>query len=385
MENNPDTENEHINDLYIKFGIIYENQFVVLDDAKHVIGVYSQDPGKLIFRDAYYGFLIEFEKERYINYSITNLVYDDKTRSLFSGNNHGRLFRHKVDAQNKTCPIVKDYGNLGIGSITSSDQFLHLVFFGGNRGKIRVFDVSTDKLLSGYIETSIRYIYSLQVCVKSHEQIHLAVSGAYPDYSEDKTDLFDLTDFLLNDPIIFKKLYLEYSIDELDTILKQRSTIQSQANRIKSLTRERDSYRQKLNELQTKYEDLQKKNDLLQKQNTQAIKAFKLLKTEFEKTSKDYVKKINLLYQHKSKRTTIGAKKSLIGNRWFDETDPLVIIRDLKEDLQDAKLENQRLENSMFDVLIKKKKIEKESQAKSDRINGLQNQLIAIQQVVGQR
>ena len=79
---------------------------------------------------------------------------------------------------------------------------MHFVFFGGTESKIRVLDMLTSKLLPGQLKPSVKDIYSLQACVKSQYEIYLAVSESDLDYSDDKTDLFDLTDFFRNGPVI---------------------------------------------------------------------------------------------------------------------------------------------------------------------------------------
>jgi len=142
---------------------------------------------------------------------------------------------------------------------------LHFAFFGGNDSKIRVLDLSTCELLPGHLETSIKYIRSLQVCVKSNNQIYLAVSGCEPVYSKDKTYLFDLTNLLPNNLVIFQILNLEYLINDEETVLPQPSTVKSQAGKIKKLIQERDWYKAKFIEIRSKYNDLKERLDLLYK------------------------------------------------------------------------------------------------------------------------
>ena len=104
---------------------------------------------------------------------------------------------------------------------------------------------------------------------------------------------------------------------------------------------------------------------------------------ESDRKYDQFSRKMNLLYQHRSNRTTIGNKMPLIGSGLFDETDPLVIIRDLKEELQEEKYRYKKLEGSMYDVLTQKKNIEEQSEAKDHRINLLENQLTNIKEVNG--
>ena len=135
------------------------------------------------------------------------MVYDEDTGFLYSGDKNGGLCKYKVDSSKKTFERVKEYGYLGIGEISSFHPFMHFVFFGGDNTQIKVLDLSTDELLLGHLETSITWICSLQVCLKSQDKIYLAVSGSDTDYSDDKNDLFDLTDILPKDPVIIQKYF----------------------------------------------------------------------------------------------------------------------------------------------------------------------------------
>ena len=252
MEHNEDTSIKPIFTSFNKFGVEYESQFVVLDDGKHVIGVDGRDLSKLIIENVEDGSTVEFEGSNSSYNYITTLVYDEKTGFLYSGDYFGNLRKYKIDITSKTCEKVRNYGDLGIGWITSSHRFLDLVFFGGNKRKIRVLDLSTGDLLAGSLETSIKRVYFLQVCVRSYDEIYLTVSGERPNYSKDKTDLFDVSGLLPNDPVVFQKFLSDYSIDQINTILEQSSTIKSQEKTIKKLTNKYQKYKAKFKEMQKK-------------------------------------------------------------------------------------------------------------------------------------
>ena len=364
MNHNQATAIKPIKSSSTEFGVMFENNFVVLDDAKHFIGIYSNDAKKLILENVENGSTVKFiGYKRYTNF-ITTLVFDEKTGSLYNGNSNGNLIQHKVDTANQICKEVKNYGDLGIGKMTSSHRFMDFVFFGGNQGKIKVLDLSTGKLLSGHLETSIRKIYSIQVCKKSPKEIYLAVSGWDSDYTDDKTDLFDITDFLSKDPLIFQKLYSE---------------------RMLKLAQERDSYKAKLTKMTLKYDDLKKNYDELRNKNKDIKKAYKTLEAKLEIKQKEFTRKMNLLYQHRSNRTTIGNKISLIGSGLFDEIDPLVIIRDLKEDLEEEKNENRQLQNCIYKSIDQRRATEEESRELRIELSTLKNHLATIKQVVRNR
>ena len=385
MEHDQKTPVEPIKSSSSKFGVMYENQFVVLDDAKHVIGVDPGDTTNLILKNVENGSKVKFGGNDFSKFYISTLVYDEDTGSLYSGDSNGQLIQYKVDTANLTFEKVKDYGDLGIGWITSSHRFLHFVFFGGNDGKIRVLDLSTGNLLSGHIDTSIKDIRSLQVCLKNLKQIYLTVSGYESDYSNDKTDLFDITDFLLKDLIIFENTLPENSKNKNKTISKLQIGTKSQVDTIKKLTKKYKKYKTMYSDIKQKYDDLKKKHDTLRNKNKIIKKAYKTLKMESDRKYDQFTRKMNLLYQHRSNRTTIGNKMPLIGSGLFDETDPLVIIRDLKEDIEEQKYEYRQLQNSIYIAINQRRAAEEESRELEVELGNVRNQIVTIQQVLGQR
>ena len=242
MEHNKQRPIEQTNSSSRKFGVSDENQFLVSGDGKHVIGVDATDGSKLIFENIENGKADKFGWSRSSYNFITTLLYDDKTGILYRGDVYGKLQKYKIDTKSKTSQKVKNYGNLWIGRITSSYRFLDFVFFGGSWGRIRVLDLSTDELFSGDLDTSINRIFSLQVCVKSHKEIYLTVFGRCPEYSDDKTDLFDVSGLLRNDPVILQKYLSEHSINHEEAILYQPRSIKSKQDTTQNLTKEKDSY-----------------------------------------------------------------------------------------------------------------------------------------------
>ena len=392
MVHNQETPVKSINTSINYFGINNENQFVVLDDAKHFIGFYPNNSGRfypssartLILENVENGLMVKFNGMKSNNKYITTMVFNQETGSLFSGDQDGHLIQHKVDITNKTCKEVKDFGKLGIGAIISFHRFLQFVFFGGNDGKIRVLDLSIGELLSGYIDTSIKYIRSLQVCVKNQNEIYLAVSGSARYPSEDKIDLFDISAFLLKDSVIIPKLYLEHQKNLNQQIFDEQSKIKSEAEIIKNLTQERDSYEAKYNEIQSKYDDLKEKYDHLFKRNTELRKTYETIKIESQTKNQQLQKKISILDdQNTKKQTTIISKKeSLIGKRSFNEIDPLVNIKKMRENIQEEKDLKKHYQNTIYDVIGHRIAAEKESRELRIELDTVKSQLTTIHEVV---
>ena len=61
MNQNQKTSIEPINVSSSEFGVEFENQFVVLDDAKHVIGVNGNNESNLILENLENGSTVEFK------------------------------------------------------------------------------------------------------------------------------------------------------------------------------------------------------------------------------------------------------------------------------------------------------------------------------------
>ena len=234
MEHIQETSINPINTSSSIFGVMYENQFAVLDDGKHVIGVDASDGRNLIIENVENGKADKFGWRRSSSDYITTLVYDEKTGFLYSGYKNGHLNQYKIDTASKSCQRVKNCKDDGICEIRSSYRFLEFVFFGGSKKKIRVFHLSTGELLPESLETSIWYIYSLQVCVKKQVKIFLAVSGVRPDYSDDKTDLFDISALFQNNQVTIIKYLSKYLISNKDNILAQSITLKSRKIKIKN-------------------------------------------------------------------------------------------------------------------------------------------------------
>ena len=166
MNHNKKTPLDPINTSSSKFGVMFENQFIVLDDAKHVIGVNPNDASKLIIENIETGKAHKFGWKYLSCFFITSLFYNEDTGFLYSGDDDGRLFIYKVNISSKSCERVQAYEDIGTNRISSSHRFMNFVFFGGYNTKIKVLDLSSGELFPGYLETSIRCVYSLGLCEK---------------------------------------------------------------------------------------------------------------------------------------------------------------------------------------------------------------------------
>ena len=234
-----------------------------------------------------------------------------------------------------------------------------------------------------HLKTSIECIYSLQICKKSQEQIYLAVSGCYPDYSNDKTDLFDLTDMVENNSVMSLKL-IEENVKSYDkTILKMQSFIKTQAETIRKLTQERESFEAELGEIHSKYNDLKEKYEVLQDKNTELKNAHKKLKTRLDTKYQQFSRRINLLNKDEAKRTAIGAEKSLIGKRLCDETSPIVDSQDLRKNNEEEKDVDRQYQKILFDTKSQRTKAKEEIKTIQENLN--KSQILRMEAIILQR
>ena len=102
MNTNQKTPLEPINASSSEFGVKYENQFIVLDDAKHVIGVDPKDARNLILENIENGKADRFRWRNSSHIYITSLVYDKKTESLYNGDGFDQLYKYRLDKTSKS-------------------------------------------------------------------------------------------------------------------------------------------------------------------------------------------------------------------------------------------------------------------------------------------
>lgn len=100
--------------------------------------------------------------------------------------------------------IIKKYPNLGISRINCYAWIGHFVFFGGSSFLVNVFLIDKGIFFQRFLETSIAIILALRLCVVDNKQDHkkkkvyLVASGIFSNYKDDKTDIFDVTEFLVS-------------------------------------------------------------------------------------------------------------------------------------------------------------------------------------------
>ena len=124
--------------------------------------------------------------------SIRTILYDPKTKSLFAGDKFGRLHQYQRSRDEDQFKLVKDYGNVGIGPISSSCLCGDLAFFGGFGFSLAAVKISEKKLVKGTFRTAIGSIYSLEACRVSNSRVLVSVGGGTPSYSESLSDVLEV-------------------------------------------------------------------------------------------------------------------------------------------------------------------------------------------------
>ena len=88
-----------------------------------------------------------------------------------------------------------------------------MLIVGGSNGCIRVIDTDRMEVIGEVFQTAIGRIMSMQICKVEKMEVkkyYLNVTGARPDYSEGKTDVFELTNLFNIYPYI--QIANEYQI-----------------------------------------------------------------------------------------------------------------------------------------------------------------------------
>lgn len=169
------------------------------------------------------------------------LSFDKDSRTLLAGDGKGQLVEYDLDLQKGRGQAIKNHGNLGIGHIySSSSDVTGLVFFGGDKSKVRVYDLSSRQMLPGDIDTAINHILSLQVCLVDKSRVYLAAVRQKANYSSTKSDLYDLSELLGKDSLPsgllsdYKLLRTQPKSNNLSTQNKSTETLEEKLARLKT-------------------------------------------------------------------------------------------------------------------------------------------------------
>lgn len=169
----------------------HENSFVVLPDAKTIVGVKAINERILVMENIKTKKALTFGK---YEGNICTLLYDKMTGSLFAGDDWGSIFHYKRGAQGNFC-LVKKYENLGIGSVKSTAQMGGLAFF-GDFGELDSSLILIDIHKREVCQQKKKIVYfrtfSLQVFPGQNKEMYLSLGANFFLY--DYITIWDLLD-----------------------------------------------------------------------------------------------------------------------------------------------------------------------------------------------
>jgi hypothetical protein len=194
MKANPGSTLTHVHKSEQNYWVESENHFLVLPDGKTIIGADGSKNKHLFTEDISASGNNAYRQIATHGKTISTVLYKSLSKTLFVGDNGGRVVEYQEDANKETWTKIKDYDDLGIGRIYSVDQIGDVVVFGGNNYTIRAIDSVNKKLLPGILKTAIKYVCSLQFFELPEEKIYLSICGRNPNYLNNGTDIYDATE-----------------------------------------------------------------------------------------------------------------------------------------------------------------------------------------------
>jgi hypothetical protein len=146
--------------------------------------------------------------------------------TLWAGS-YGNIIEYGLGLREQWVQQAK-YSDIRIKNFECLSLFGNLLFAGGF---CDVCIINTaDKKVIQVIETAIRSISSLQICPISSSETYLSVNGENPSYSDDKTDLFNISKF---QKITFAKEIFSKPQLHLDSIYRQLNNNSSKKSVLK--------------------------------------------------------------------------------------------------------------------------------------------------------
>ena len=171
-----------------EFFVSYENSFLVLPDAKTVVGADALDKYKLMIEDITQGNPTQIGT--HVSW-IQTVLFDSLTQSLLVGDSSGYIKQYKKE--NQSFKMAKDYGKVGVDKIYSSTQAGRFAIFGGDKYSLVVIDIFEQTFLPGLLKSPFGCTYSLQVCEGVDSNFYLSLGGYGPKYSSETSDFLDVT------------------------------------------------------------------------------------------------------------------------------------------------------------------------------------------------
>ena len=188
--------------------------------------------------------------------TIETVLVMEQSDCLFVGDNGGQLAQYRLHKAGRAPSLVKNFGNIGIGPVCSSVSVGNFAVLGGTNNTLAVIDADRQQVIHNDTRVAVECVYSMRVCCLRFSdkmtRAVITVSGENPDYSDGKTDMLDVTDWLeCSEPNLIKDFAFELSKFSIATH-KQKSSVDD------GLTRP-DKIMLKYEKLKAKYQALKKK------------------------------------------------------------------------------------------------------------------------------
>ena len=391
-----------------QFAALHENCFLLSDDGRHLIAPDASQTSRILVEDLRTGSWFRLGENPGAIYT---LFFDWDSRTLLARDRNGHLVEYELDLKKRKGRATKKHGDLEIGGILSYSVSMGFVLFGGGSKKVRVYYLPSQKMLQGDMETSIRYVLSLQVCVVDESRVYLAVLGAMTDYSLTRSDLYDLGD-LLGKVSVPGGLVNDH---QLLLTQKKSKTLRTQNKFIKTLEEKVARLQTKLTQKTKDHDALVVRNKELEKQKTShqeivsaLIKANEKLNqkvSEAESRLKKYKNRLQETLDQKSsmeamlrrlKKTSkarinrlglklriLNMKRDTLGNpknrrQVKNQLDPVDLIGDLEHKLYAKTNEWTDMKNAMRHAITENTRYEGQIEAKEEEIEKIRHQLMNI-------
>ena len=179
----------------MQYFVFTDSSFSVLLDQNTVIGVCKAHQNTII-------------KQSIADFLDEAVTYTTKMRQIFTvavGEHQNVLFvagsgssGQLVQFELSTGRAIKIFGLVGKGTLKSSINANNLWFFGGHGlSEFAVIDLVSRQVLGNPVRSAVTSIFSMTVCKKlgrnDLSQVLLLTVGAFANYSENQTDMFDIT------------------------------------------------------------------------------------------------------------------------------------------------------------------------------------------------
>lgn len=252
------------------YHVKFENHFTILSDNNTIVGVDSEEQNLLMMEDITDEIThtcIGTHQEQ-----IKTISINESRDRIIIGEHDGHATQYQMT--DGYWSIEKEYGYIQVGKIMSSTIFGNLAVIGGNKNKIRLIDLKKKEFVEKPIETAIELVYSPHLCLDSRSVI-LTVGGLTPNYSKNKSDLFDVTNaYEENDLFDLIEKYPDSSVGSTlqSRNLKTHSTHnQKNTNQGKLFNQQLTQYKDRLKKQKDQFQDeIDKKNKKIDKLKVKA-------------------------------------------------------------------------------------------------------------------